>query len=44
MRLVLPGIMVISDAVIAGRGTPFRAQEWAFVEHVEMNCPRRHMR
>ena len=42
MRLACLGIMVISDAVVIGKGTPFRAQEWAFVEHVEMNCLRRH--
>ena len=28
---------------IAGKGTPSRARNWALVQHLEKNCPRRHM-
>ena len=37
---LLRGCLVGSS--VAGRGTPFRAQEWALVSHSEMNCLRRH--
>ena len=28
---------------VAERGTPSSAQNWALVQHSEMNCPRRHV-
>ena len=41
--LPLPRIEVMSYSThfVTGKGTPSRAQDWALVSHLEMNCPRR---
>ena len=31
------------NLTVSGRETPSKAQNWALVQHLEMNCPRRHV-